>query len=733
MTAKEISTTLDSLEKHLNEGIVNDAIENFSWPSLHAHLSDVGLDAGNFEHLLGLIRRGSDLIIKRPQPNREAARDTFLAKLKAFVVETAGEDRCGLLRGELQTMMLLESGYREVLAALEIAPSANMLPEMRLASVLSRAAANFRELDRRMANEQRSRKHMPIQSFRIPLENGASAPPDGILSVIVNVATATLMMEAHQNRWVGKDKRFELPTLPVVSEDELVTAGPVEALAVFWRRWERLDQRYRYLGNQVVEFTGEDLPDWAPAGVTRVIRQSGMSETETADFLANERLNARLVQTYMEMTLQTNMQDKASGIAGPLNLLPEAYTSAEEAHAAVSLCEILGYQITHDHERPGGLRLVEWLRGYAALSCLVRERYDAQGVGGLLVVIPRGELVPLLETLGLKNGTADVFVDQAMLRTSSRDLFDQPLVRLQGGFVLVFGPALLGADPARTTLSSLGSLEIQLERKGKAFERDMLEFFREQDLPAHTFKTKRDGEEYEFDVIVPWGDFVFLFECKNKMLSGHNPVQAFRFDQGLRSAIHQVNRQADFLRANPDVLLDRAEIDLAGKTLVPCVLNSLPFALPGPVDGVYVTDASGLKRFFQGRHVHAIVPHHLGKGRTLAHRTALKSLWTGERPTPQDLLRNLDEPVALTITGAHLTTAATCFPLGGGTVVEVEEFSRTEANTESVAALFGADPVIARRGIDAVAKQVREAKARSEKKMLRDQDRSWRKKRTKAR
>ena len=75
-----------------------------------------------------------------------------------------------------------------------------------------------------------------------------------------------------------------------------------------------------------------------------------------------------MVQTFQEMSLKTNMDAKASGIAMPLALPPAAFVSAQEGHAGVSLSEMLGYSIIEDNETPGGLRLVEWLRGFAVLG-----------------------------------------------------------------------------------------------------------------------------------------------------------------------------------------------------------------------------------------------------------------------------------------------------------------------------------------------------------------------------
>lgn len=161
----------------------------------------------------------------------------------------------------------------------------------------------------------------------------------------------------------------------------------------------------------------------------------------------------------------------------PLDLPPAGFVSAQEAHSDVSLSEILGYAIVDDQEQSCGLRLVEWVHGYAALQCLADERYSRDGRSSLYFIEPRQTLVALLDRVGLKQGAAETFIDQASLRASSRDLFDQPLIRMQDGSLLLFGPGILNSDPARLTLSAIGNRSGQLGRKGKAFEGETLRFF----------------------------------------------------------------------------------------------------------------------------------------------------------------------------------------------------------------------------------------------------------------
>jgi len=81
----------------------------------------------------------------------------------------------------------------------------------------------------------------------------------------------------------------------------------------------------------------------------------------------------------------------------------------------------------------------------------------------------------------------------------------------------------------------------------------------------------------------------------------------------IASAVKQVTRLANALVEHAGLVLDRFGIDVANKTIVPCVVNSLPYAMKGDVDGAYVTDASGLRRFFQERNFHIVRPHYLKK------------------------------------------------------------------------------------------------------------------------
>jgi hypothetical protein len=106
-------------------------------------------------------------------------------------------------------------------------------------------------------------------------------------------------------------------------------------------------------------------------------------------------------------------------------------------------------------------------------------------------------------------------------------MYDCPLVKTTSGKLILFAPALMGTNIASVVLSNLGRLRQPLSRKGTAFEAGVREFFAKRGMACRGFKVKRDGEEYEFDAVLVWDSYVFLFECKNRSLSGFDPAQAY--------------------------------------------------------------------------------------------------------------------------------------------------------------------------------------------------------------
>ena len=60
-----------------------------------------------------------------------------------------------------------------------------------------------------------------------------------------------------------------------------------------------------------------------------------------------------------------------------------------------------------------------------------------------------------------------------------------------------------------------------------------------------------------------------------------------------------------------------------------------------------------MTQFLEQEYFRIKVPHVIGKA-TILHRTALKKYWKGDKPTADDLMRELTEPFALNLSVDHL-------------------------------------------------------------------------------
>jgi len=596
-----------------------------------------------------------------------------------------------LVSKESELIEKIERGYQYILEVLESCEISKLSVEARMAAYISRAAFEYAYLHTQIEQVVRERNEITMpQGPLLSTEQNVPVHPDAAISAIVEFLSITLAMEARRSDWLDADNYIVLKSLLQVGSDERFKAGSTLLLATLWQRWRRTEMRRRFLGGEFKEQLGGDLPEGVPDGIKLVTVYSPAIE-EIFDYVANERLNDRLIQIFMEMIVETNLEANAAGISETVALFPKAFVSAAEGHAAISLSELLSYDIGNDQERPGGLRLVEWLRGYAVLKALAEDhKGDEHDPERLIFQVPRTDLLVVMERCGLGNAMADRFIDAVSLKLSSRDLFDCPLIRMANGSLMVFGPGLFTANLARVVLSTIGNHNALLSpKKGKTFERDMLSFLKEKGLKAESLTITVDGKEYQYDVILVWGDYLFIFECKNYSLSSHHPAQAYYFQLRMRSCVDQVMRLAEGIRRNPERISNRLGVEIASKTIVPCILNALPFALPGALDGVYFTDASLLKRFFNERYFRVNTAYPIKQNLKLLHRTAVHSLWTGDKPSAEDLMRQLEEPFQVKVLLAHAGIGIKPFQIGNVELVVPNEFFRTEMTPESFSAVAG--------------------------------------------
>ncbi len=150
------------------------------------------------------------------------------------------------------------------------------------------------------------------------------------------------------------------------------------------------------------------------------------------------------------MAFGTNAAKLVKGVSDKTPLLPDAFVTIEELQSAHTLDHALSINVATDTTQYRGLRLVEWLRGYATLQELVAAPYEAGDHRPelLLVEVEREDLIKRLQRVGLAGAKADSFINLVSFDKGTRDLFDTPVLCCGSKKVLLYGPALVGGIPA---------------------------------------------------------------------------------------------------------------------------------------------------------------------------------------------------------------------------------------------------------------------------------------------
>lgn len=694
----------------ISEQQLKASFADFDWASLARHFEALEFDAAVLEVALGHATRHTAWICKYPDKKIEKKRAAFFGAFAAYVEQRLGREQSQKVNDVVALIALVEHGYREIAAMIDQTDIGKKAPDIRAWSMISRACGEYELADsfHQAALAQATQVNL-AQGVRPRDADGKEFSMDAALEGLADCVRLTLQMEGFKNGWFNERDELVLPEPPFIDDELRFQAGSTQVLAAQWQHWMHLERRRRYLGGRLDVRQGEAIPEPLRSQIKSwiVYEPDETSDRELFDYFANQRLKHRFAQNLMEMRIQLGASGTGVGSRHGAALPPEQLVSDIEGHALVTLSEMLGYLVIDDDDESAGLRLLHWVRGYAVLHDIARENIrQVQGSDRWQVIMAEARLVEILQSCGLEDGVAEVFVSRVCLHRSSRDMFDCPLVRLQNGKILLFAPPLLALNIPLAVLSSISTREAQIGRKGTAFEAATREMFTERGLQPHDFKFRRDGEEYEYDAVVAFESHVFIFECKNLTLPGGEPSEIYHFGLAISSQARQVKRLAAALERHTDVMAEQLGPEHVGKPIVPCVLHSLPYSRPGRVDGVYFTDFSALARFFAERHLRIVVPHFIGDARLL-HRIAIRDVWGGDRPSARGLIAMLENPPQLELQMKFVDYEQFDFQAGLDTVVSTQDLVSRPMTSESVCKAYGLPADAVEQEISDIAKEAR--------------------------
>jgi len=578
----------------------------------------------------------SDALFEKRPSKKGAQRGPFLEAVAAGLAPKYREVAEKVL--ELPVVLaLIEKGFLQILARGKGFPGATLPPIVQVSAALSTACATYAKYDTvRLEQLQAGRAYEMTANLSV---EGRVINPDTEMYGVLKAATATIMMMAYENRWFTRSDEVELPELlsrPTSAESTDI--NPVLEYANVWHAWDRAQLRLR-LGLRSIEYLEKPFPEGFPASIETALRVLPDDEVELVDFIANDRLLARTRQHFAELLQHEPRSSSYLDLTASVALPPSGFLSFDEKLGLITLRECMSFDVTNDPNSYAGLKVAEWLRGYAVLKRIAEQATPAAAELHECPQFEGAELVRFLNRAGLTTERAQVFLQHVCLTKSRNDVYNRPLIRVSGEHYLMVAPALKSALLGPIVLSAISDTGAQIEIKGKAFEETLREKIAGSGRQVGFFKTKRDGEEYDYDALLVWGDFCFLLECKNRSLSGGILQQVYRSDVESRRHAHQVHRLTHGLMAHPD-MLDAHFPPARGKLLVPCVISALPYSVPGGVEGVLFGDYSMLTRFFASP-VMGQVGLRPGEPAQRQPDGEIFRQWEGDKPTPLDLLRQL--------------------------------------------------------------------------------------------
>lgn len=689
----------------LGEDAIKEAIKALSWPTLEAHLRSRDLDAARVARLVDLVRTNEATLFKRSH-SKQCDRDQMLQRLGAFLADAGFEQASSDIGRYAEQLCILEDGFASILKEVAGGSWAGLEPAVRVHGALQVLADEHRQMQEDLERSfQQAIEAGPTfaQSATLTTESGRSLDPEVALGAILSALMGIILIEAHEHRWFDADGTVRLPASALAPHPATVDLKPYLRLAFSWNNWDaaQLAVRFRKANVSIEEQPLEASPT-GPANQRHVIVELD-ADHQLPDFIANERLVDRAKQDILAIFHAKLPYSSADGDT-IVSLPPKNFINEAELLAVESFEHMLSIDVGSHQQQFQGLTLPEWVRGYALLHAkAIQHPKTAQDTG--FPVLSVKSLAADLQRIGLSPISALRFIDNVSLKRYSRDAFDHPLIRTDSDQVVLVDAAVRSSLIAPVVLSAIAAARQdeepeQIRQKGFAFEKRMRDLFSSHGLNPASFTVKRDGQEFEFDLLVVWDDYLFLFECKNRLLSSNHATAAYYFEKQINGDIRQVKRLADALARYPDILSTHLPQAL-GKRVVPCVVNALPYALFGGRNGVFFADESAIARFFKSRYIGVTtVP---GEDQRPTGELDIQfDQWEDQTPRASDLVRNLIFPIQYAIAARHSEVSNAPTYLGQNVLGHFRYLQRTATTPESLARTFEEYPQTVARAIAAL-------------------------------
>lgn len=224
-------------------------------------------------------------------------------------------------------------------------------------------------------------------------------------------------------------------------------------------------------------------------------------------------------------------------------------TKLEKSDVKQNLYKLLEKQVKeyfytkNFEEEYDGIKLRQWMDAYWLLYELCDESDER------IVVISKNKLRELFFDKGLP----EYLLKQLIFKTSSRDLYDNPLIEFEEVYVLLSN-LVLYTDFSRTILSVISkkqqSKETGINQKGRNFERHINGLAKKQfSKQSGGIKRNIDGETYEIDGIFFKDETLVILEAKTQN-QPTNIIEFYKNQAELNNYIEKFKRNSKYFTEN---------------------------------------------------------------------------------------------------------------------------------------------------------------------------------------
>ncbi|WP_263377359.1 hypothetical protein [Granulicella paludicola] len=609
--------------------------------------------AETYERLIEDVVRTGCLIKKHATASQRKSRDEFRDKLRAFIVEKCSSDEVEYLDVHIDECKRIDDAFKSILDSVGQCVISKRTIDEQAWAIVARAVAEIALVHEKLGEFVVKSPRANGFAFMSPLnvkikdDNGNLFSPDALVNSFIKGMGSSLKMLAYQGLRDGS--RIVMPPLFEPSEELQFEAGSHQYYSQVWEEIEKASEHIRYWNELLtVQDNGVAVGD---SGRQELLRFNLELGTDVLFKTARLRLDQQFLQNRMKLksvAKLTLLDPRTQNVPFEKN----TFVSEEEADAFLSLDAVYNYPVTTSIKEYGGLRLHEWIRAYAVL-----ERWFAKDATGKLrlelVSVDRPNLRDTLVRASLTPAKADTFINALIFSLDKLDMYDAPLLEDRNGKLYFFAPAYAAVSLPRVILSQIHHQEIQVEGKGELFEAEVLLMFQKAGIQAVGFKYKIGDETFDCDAAVLWDGQLFLFECKNYSLPVGRASDDFFFIKKLEAAARQIRRISKQLQEDPEPLRKHLGKNASWEKVHLVVLNAMPVSIAGKQEDVHFYDASALGKFLREKTINILVDPSGSLGETTVEAT--HTLWTGDSPSAEDLVTQLNDPIQLKIFRRKLT------------------------------------------------------------------------------